>query len=75
MNKEGGPKFEDLKSNIFFFCFKVIPDIKEQEIDPKKKCAGIYKFRFWQFGTWIEVIESTFSDRLNYFRLINMSII
>jgi len=35
---------------------KVIPDIKEQEIDPQKKCAGIYKFRFWQFGTWIEVV-------------------
>lgn len=33
---------------------RVIPDFKEQ--DNLKEYAGIYKFRFWQFGKWIEVV-------------------
>uniref|UniRef100_A0A8B9Q2Q1 Calpain 6 n=1 Tax=Apteryx owenii TaxID=8824 RepID=A0A8B9Q2Q1_APTOW len=37
---------------------KVIPDFKEQEWDPKKteKYAGIFRFRFWCFGEWTEVV-------------------
>ncbi|NXD07625.1 CAN5 protein, partial [Nothocercus nigrocapillus] len=37
---------------------KVIPDFKEQEWDLKKaeKYAGIFRFRFWCFGEWTEVV-------------------
>ncbi len=35
---------------------RVIPDIKKQERNDKNKYAGIYKFRFWQFGDWVEVV-------------------
>ncbi len=35
---------------------KVIPDVKDQERTDKNSYAGIYKFRFWQFGRWIEVV-------------------
>uniref|UniRef100_A0A8D2QRZ8 Calpain 6 n=1 Tax=Zosterops lateralis melanops TaxID=1220523 RepID=A0A8D2QRZ8_ZOSLA len=37
---------------------QVIPDSKEQEWDPKnpKKYAGIFRFRFWHFGAWTEVV-------------------
>lgn len=36
---------------------RVIPDLKEQERNGKNKYAGIYKFRFWRFGDWIEVMD------------------
>ncbi|NXP33418.1 CAN5 protein, partial [Leiothrix lutea] len=37
---------------------QVIPDSKEQEWDPKnsRKYAGIFRFRFWRFGAWTEVV-------------------
>ncbi|KAM7043443.1 calpain-6 isoform 1-T5 [Acridotheres tristis] len=37
---------------------QVIPDCKEQEWDPKspRKYAGIFRFRFWRFGEWTEVV-------------------
>lgn len=38
--------------------FQVIPDFNEQEWDPKtpEKYAGIFRFRFWCFGEWTEVV-------------------
>ncbi|XP_030084769.2 calpain-6 isoform X1 [Serinus canaria] len=37
---------------------QVIPDSNEQEWDPKspRKYAGIFRFRFWRFGEWTEVV-------------------
>ncbi len=34
---------------------KVIPDHKEQEWDEKNEYSGVFRFRFWRFGRWIEV--------------------
>ncbi|XP_033125122.1 calpain-5-like, partial [Anneissia japonica] len=42
---------------------KVIPKISEQEWDkdnPERYC-GAFRFRFWRFGSWLEVV---IDDRL-----------
>ena len=36
--------------------FKVIPDYKHQEWDPKNHYAGIFRFQFWRYGRWMEVV-------------------
>ncbi|XP_063244586.1 calpain-5-like isoform X2 [Bacillus rossius redtenbacheri] len=38
-------------------CHKVIPDYRTQEWDPEKPAdhLGIFHFRFWRFGSWVDV--------------------
>uniref|UniRef100_A0A8D0KQ20 Calpain 6 n=1 Tax=Strix occidentalis caurina TaxID=311401 RepID=A0A8D0KQ20_STROC len=51
---------------------QVIPDFNEQEWDPKnpEKYAGIFRFRFWCFGEWTEVVVDdllpTMDEKLIY---------
>ncbi|XP_076452213.1 calpain-5-like [Babylonia areolata] len=40
---------------------KVFPNHKEQEWDPKNSYVGMFRFNFWRFGEWIEVVVD---DRL-----------
>uniref|UniRef100_A0A914YFP4 Calpain catalytic domain-containing protein n=1 Tax=Panagrolaimus superbus TaxID=310955 RepID=A0A914YFP4_9BILA len=35
---------------------KVIPEWETQEWDPSNKYCGIFRFRFWRFGEWIEIV-------------------
>ncbi|KJH44362.1 calpain family cysteine protease [Dictyocaulus viviparus] len=35
---------------------RVIPDAPRQEWDPKNEYAGVFRFRFWRFGRWVEVV-------------------
>ncbi|CAD6191364.1 unnamed protein product [Caenorhabditis auriculariae] len=35
---------------------RVIPYGNAQEWSPKNRYAGIFRFRFWRFGVWVEVV-------------------
>ncbi|CAB3406202.1 unnamed protein product [Caenorhabditis bovis] len=35
---------------------RVIPDADRQEWSTKEPYAGIFRFRFWRFGQWVEVV-------------------
>ena len=33
----------------------MIPDYKDQEWGPDNEYSGVFRFRFWRFGGWVEV--------------------
>ncbi|CAJ0609766.1 unnamed protein product [Cylicocyclus nassatus] len=35
---------------------RVIPNADSQEWSPKNCYAGVFRFRFWRFGRWVEVV-------------------
>jgi calpain-5 len=35
---------------------RVIPDAKDQEWGGKAAYSGVFRFRFWRFGKWVEVM-------------------
>nr|XP_018901638.1 PREDICTED: calpain-5-like [Bemisia tabaci] len=45
-------------SGIKELLHKIIPDYWDQEWDPSKpdEYCGIFHFRFWQFGEWVDVV-------------------
>ena len=40
----------------YIFNFQIIPDHEEQEWSEKNKYAGIFHFKFWRCGTWVDVV-------------------
>ena len=58
---------------------RVLPDWEDQVLDPeapsddkqKTEYSGVFRFRFWRFGKWVEVlVEILFPDLLNLFPAI-----
>ena len=34
----------------------MIPDAKDQEWSEDNEYCGVFRFRFWRFGKWVEVV-------------------
>jgi len=45
-------------TTVVKYFLQVIPDHKEQDWDVKH--GGIFHFRFWQFGEWVDVVIDDF---------------
>ncbi len=43
--------------------------IKEWSDENSEKYSGVFRFRFWRFGSWVEVLVSKISLKLMYFML------
>jgi calpain-5 len=52
---------------LFFILLQVIPESKSQEWDAEKpnEYQGIFKFQFWRYGHWTEVVIDDMLPTIN----------
>ena len=45
-----------LKTGLTVHLLQIVPDYEEQEWCEKNRYAGIFHFKFWRCGEWIDVV-------------------